>query len=219
MRDLDHALSLIEAVVRAVKSPRHAEDAARLGRREPQRRRSLPRAPKPPACSSSPCMGARAASSSRAAPTGRRARGEGCRAHSRHRQRRHHDRPSARRRRSRPRAPTASWSAAAPMARPGCRHASPRYLADRDAIPVRRRSPSRPTIALRARRGDARRTTARSSACAMRASTSAGIWQQSGRPGRRGEGLAPPPVHRRRPRASAARPRRLLRDTRRRLAA
>ncbi len=52
--------------------PRHAEDAARLGRAQPQRRRA--RAPRR-GCgrsSSSPCMGERAASSSRAAPTGPR---------------------------------------------------------------------------------------------------------------------------------------------------
>ena len=37
MRDLDHALRLIEAVVGAVGVPGHAQDADRLGRREPQR--------------------------------------------------------------------------------------------------------------------------------------------------------------------------------------
>ena len=40
MRDLDHALSLIEAVVRAVERSGHPEDAPRLGRQEPQRRRA-----------------------------------------------------------------------------------------------------------------------------------------------------------------------------------
>ena len=50
MRDLDHALTLIEAVVRAVTRARHAQDAAWLGRQEPQRRRSWPGAPRRPAC-------------------------------------------------------------------------------------------------------------------------------------------------------------------------
>ena len=40
MRDLDHAGQLIEAVVGAVQRSRHAEDAAGLGSRNPQRGRA-----------------------------------------------------------------------------------------------------------------------------------------------------------------------------------
>ena len=70
MRDLDHATRLVEAVVGAVGVPVTLEDAHRLGRGQPQRaglgaaRRGRRRR------RSSPCMRARAASSSRARPTG-----------------------------------------------------------------------------------------------------------------------------------------------------
>ena len=40
MRDLDAASRILEAVVEALRRSRHAEDAARLGRRQPQRRRA-----------------------------------------------------------------------------------------------------------------------------------------------------------------------------------
>ena len=49
MRDLDHALTLIEATVGAVARAGHAEDAARLGRPLASTRRSLRAAPKRPA--------------------------------------------------------------------------------------------------------------------------------------------------------------------------
>ena len=107
MRDLDHAASLIEAVVGAVDGARHAEDAARLGPRQPQRAGAGAAARKRPASSCSPCMRARAASSSRATPTGAFVRQrQGGRAHSRRRQRRHRRSRHARAPRSRPPAPT-----------------------------------------------------------------------------------------------------------------
>ena len=49
MRDLDHALRLIEATVAAVARAGDAEDAAWLGPRQHQRARRLRAAPKPPA--------------------------------------------------------------------------------------------------------------------------------------------------------------------------
>ena len=71
MRDLDHALTLIEAVIGAVRVPVTLK--MRLGwddfsRNAPE----LARRAKPPACGSSLCMAAPAVSSTRAAPTGRR---------------------------------------------------------------------------------------------------------------------------------------------------
>jgi tRNA-dihydrouridine synthase len=62
MRDLDHALTLIAAVVQAVRVPVTLK--MRLGWDDFSR--------KAPACASSRCMAARAASSTKAAPTGRR---------------------------------------------------------------------------------------------------------------------------------------------------
>ena len=69
MRDLDHALRLIEAVIGAVRVPVTLK--MRLGWDDaPATPPSSRAAPKQPASSSSPCTGARAISSSRAAPTG-----------------------------------------------------------------------------------------------------------------------------------------------------
>ncbi len=50
MRDLDHALTLIDATVAAVSVPVDAEDAARLGSIGRSMRRSLPAAPRTQAC-------------------------------------------------------------------------------------------------------------------------------------------------------------------------
>ena len=74
MRDLDHALSLIDAVVGAVDVPVTRQDAARLGRERAQRADAgAPRRSRP-ACRWSRSMAARAASSTRARPTGARSR-------------------------------------------------------------------------------------------------------------------------------------------------
>ena len=147
MRDLDHALSLIEAVVGAVARAGDAQDAARLGRRQPQRARARP-----------PRRGCRRAADHRARAhalpvlqgrgrLGLRAPRQGGGAHSRRRQRRHR-----RSRRARAAALAASGADAVMVGR-GAYGAPwmPARIADAawrpGAIPARRRWRSRAAIA------------------------------------------------------------------------
>ena len=174
MRDLDHALSPDRGDGRRRRRAGDAEDAARLGRGDRSTRPSSRAAPSRPACSWSPSTAARAASSIRARPTGARSArvkeavsipviANGDIVGRRRRSRRCSQRP----------APTAvmigrgaygaPWSpahvAAYAAAGRACRRAGGAALAE-----LRRR----------ALRGDARALRRRTSACAARASTSAG---------------------------------------------
>ena len=93
MREPDHALRLIEATVEATRLAGDAEDAAGLGRRQPQRRRHRQGAPKTPAFACSPFMAALAANSFAASRIGPRLREVvERRQHSRDRQRRYRQR-------------------------------------------------------------------------------------------------------------------------------
>ena len=72
MRDEVHAARILEATVKAVDLAGHAEDAARLGRRQPQRAEPRPDCTRNAASAWLPSMAAHAASSTPAPPTGRR---------------------------------------------------------------------------------------------------------------------------------------------------
>ena len=128
MRDLDHALTLIEATVGAVARAGDAEDAARLGRPLDQRAR---------ACAAR--GGRRRPHDHRARPhalpvlhghgrLGRGARRQGRDFDSARRQRRHHAASTTPTRRSPPPAPTPSWSAARAQGRPWFPGQIARYL-------------------------------------------------------------------------------------------
>ena len=193
-RPRSRRVSLIEAVVGAVRSARHAQDAAGLGRRQPQRARA-----------GAPRRGRRRAAHHRArahplpvlqgrAPTGPRAPREGGRAHSRRRQRRHRrsrrraGRACSLRRRRRDGRARRLWRAVDA----GAHRAVPRRRA---AIPARPHSPSKarsPLAHVEAMLDAPRRGPW---ACATPASISAGTWQRAAQPADTGQGVAPPPVH------------------------
>ena len=128
MRDLDHALSLIDATVARGVGAGDAQDAARLGRSLDQRARA--RAPR---------RRCRRAPDHRAWPhalpvlqgprrLGRGARGQGQRLDPGRRQRRHRDLRRRRSLRSRPPAPMRSWSGRAAQGRPWLPGQIARYL-------------------------------------------------------------------------------------------
>ena len=174
MRDLDHAEALIRAVVGAVSVPVTLKMRLGWDEEQPQRGGVGAAAPRPPGSSSSPCMAARGASSSRAAPIGTRVREV----------RRPSPSPSsstATSARSTTRAPLSHASGAAGVMIGRGAYGAP-WLPGQIAEALRsgRRSGApafarqQAAIADEHVRGDADRTTGRRWACGTRASTSAG---------------------------------------------
>ncbi len=172
MRDLDHALTLIEATVGAVSGAGHAEDAARLGRSLDQRAGACPPRGGGRRAHDHACMAAPAASSTKARPTGPRCARSRTRSRFRWSSTATSEASTTPTRRCAPPAPMPSWSAARRRGGRGCRARS-RAISRPASAKQRRRSPpslrSSPRSTTRCWR-----ITACASASSMPASISAG---------------------------------------------